>query len=275
MRLIALLIGLSLVSGCVRPVSGLSFIDLTEAASTGLRDYHNWVAADEDGFPNRICLAAVILEAKLADTVARGAGASAPIAGPIPGLTSVLGYSLTTTEDEAGVVTVPMHAIYPKTMPAELAKAKQAYEDFTETLRSVRAAETGGGDAVGENDLRLPKNVTPKDFAAASDLARELWTVRQGVHRMVRNSPDDLILGPGPLTIVHDYRLVRSANGAVDISLAGAAAGGASASRSVSGYNRLGLFFTLNESDNKMTCDEDSVSEKAREALKLPSPLVK
>lgn len=276
MRILTATICILALAGCTRPSSSLSLADLTRAASAGLNEYFEWVEKDESKFPNALCLAGVLFEVKLSDTRSSSAGVSVPLAAPSAGLTSLFGYSLSVTEENVGVITFPMHAVYqgeeePKGAKERKEKEAQYKEALTKFIDDITDLQKSrDAQPRGAGDIRLPKGVDAATFADGSDLALELWTIREAIHDMVLNSPNGIIFVPGEVPVVQEYRLTKETKATAKLSLASKGAADFSAGNKATDYNRMAIFFTRNEAINKMECSRGSVSEETLKNLKMP-----
>lgn len=266
MRFIHLMFCLLAVAGCTRPTSGLSLADATRAASNGVREYFNWVANDPVTFPNRLCLATILFETKLSDTKSNSVSAALPLAAPSAGLTGLLGFDWSSTADDVGKVTVPMYARYRKQARTK-AEYGNEFEDFLTRIPSLRTQLEVENRKGG--DLRLPPGMDRKSFKGRTDLAAELWTIREAIHEMVLNSSDGIIFDPGVTEVFQEFRITTDANGSASVTLANKVGGTLGAGRKATDHNRMGIFFALNRSKDQMRCDATSIPEEVAEGFEL------
>lgn len=284
MRIIILGLCLLAAAGCTRPSAGYSFVDLVSGASTGLAEYETWVRVEEakDPFPNRLCLAGIYFDVSLAETTGASANVGLPLAGPIPGATSVLGVDLTYSDTTTGTVVVPVVAQYPgrpKERTAEdWASELTAFLSEIPDLRNERMVLKRR-----PGTTRPPQGVSESSFANRTDLAAELWRIRQALHDMVLASPFDpaligqgnnYLLAPGELVFSLSYTVTESQKGTASVKV-GPAEGSGSVGRGASDASRMVLVYLVNNHDDQMRCYDDSIDMERFAALrpggKLPS----
>ncbi|MEM9140855.1 MAG: hypothetical protein AAGB15_13600 [Pseudomonadota bacterium] len=296
MRIAILGAALVATTACTPQSSGITFNDLTSKASAGIRDYESWVAIDNqlekgDRFPAGLCLAAVVLEAKLADTSTANAGVSIPLAAPSAGLTGLFGYSFVQIEDGTDKIEVPMRVRYqsPPKYAADLARAKAKsgepgvlakqngivnadLDGFLPKLGKIREKRSETSDGV--RTPRMSDGTKVPGFTTRTDLGAELWRIREGIHDMVANSPDGMILFPGDMTFVREYRLVKRNTVSLTLNLATGASGNAGRVETTSDSNRLAIFFVQNASADIMACDQTSLAKVKWEDIKFSKALL-
>lgn len=256
------------VAGCTRPSAGLSFHDLVWAASDGLREYEQWVKEKKDGFPNELCLAGIHLSASLAETTGQSGSAGLQLAAPAFGLTGMLGYQFISSQSETGTISASLEASYQKA-PEDAKKAEEKRDAFIADIPRRRALKSGSEKLIEEPPV-LPDYAGRErpPFAQRDDLAAELWRIRQTIHGAVLNSPKDMVLKPGPMTLRIGYVATVSAGGGVSIKLGGQPIGDFGASGGSTEQNEMVLFFLRNTSkQDRFNCHKDSIAEGAFTAL--------
>lgn len=267
------LIGIALLaSGCARPSAGYSFHDLVWAASDGMREYEEWVANDnrpEDRFPNILCLAGIRFTASLAETKSRSADVGLPLAAPALGLTGMLGYEFVSTESQSGAITASLLARYP--IEADVTEQK-GEEDLAAWGRQnlERLYEDRNIDKYERGAIRPPPSLTIAEteaFKSRTDLASELWRIREALHTAVLNSPqgtDGYVLIPGPMTLKVSYTLSTAQGAKLSVQMAAQPASGTGfAGSGVTEANTMHLVYVENNRKDKMSCRRDSIEEMA------------
>ena len=257
------LMALALAS-CTRPPSGLGFFDLTQGASRGVDEFLTWVAEDDrtSAFPNGLCLAALNFDVKVTDLSTKGANISIPLAAPTAGLTTVFDYDLTLSEEKIDQIVVPF-------VPAYLeARKKEEYEpDYEAFLKRLPTLQP-------RDQIRTPKApkdsvygpVFKDDFMARTDLAAELWRIREALHGVVLNTRSNgtLLLRPNDMTLDRTFTVIRDSKGTAKINIVTGASATLSAGRKETGINKMKIQFAFNQSKDQMRCDNTS--------LKKPEP---
>lgn len=279
MRIFVITMCLLAAAGCTRPSSDFTFVDLTRAASADLREFQDWVESDpeRDVFPERLCLAGIVLEAALADSSKTTGGIGVPLAAASGGITGVLGYDFTLTEQGADSIQIPMLAIYDKDPDWENDKeGREALDRFLQQFRariagfrSERKLDNLRDKPLREVRLPEPYKNDASGFNARSDLAVELWRIREGIHDMVVNSPEAFLVAPGDLSITREYRLINSGGPSITLNLAGAEVANASNTTTVTDRNRLELVYVVNKSFDITRCNSKSIGENDIDKVKI------
>lgn len=288
MRNLAIILCLLAVASCTRPSSDFTFVDLTRAASADLREFQSWVEADPERefFPERLCLAGILLEASLADTSSTGGSIGVPLAAASGGVTGMLGYDFTLTEQGADKIRIPMLAVYGS--PPKLKKTKEGEDDLDKFIKEFRGKfpeyrKERDLDNLRDKPLRevrlpVPYKNNRSGFDARTDLAVELWRIREGIHDMVVNSPEAFLLAPGDLRISREYRLINSGGPSIDLKFAGAGTLNASKKSTATEINRLDLVYVINKSFDITRCNSKSIGNDDVEEVtssgtsNLPAP---
>ena len=285
MRVLTLMICAFAFAACTPRSSGLGLVDLSRATSGAIKEFHGWVDKDdrEGQFPAGLCLAAVLMEASLADTSTTNAGVTIPLAAPAQGLSGALGYTFTEIEDGADTIVIPIYANHLaepkyKGLPKDGKKraaaiAKLRAKDIKPFVSGFDELSKTRPQGVGE--LSVPYGVSEDEFKNRQDLAAELWRIREGIHDLVVNSPPNVLLNPGTLEFIREYRLIRRGDFDVEISLGGKAAGNFGLSEGITAYNRLAIFYVPNRSADISQCDSTSLEgvDRSTFAFRMKSTL--
>lgn len=265
--LILSLVALS-AAGCTRPSAGMSFHELVWAASDGLREYESWVAADDDGFPNELCLAGIHFSASLAETRSQSGSIGLPLAAPAMGLTGMLGYQFISTQSETGTISASLEARYQeKAVPAD----QKRRDAFIANIPQRRAQQNSQAKPWKIKEPPKLPDYAHRDrppFAQRDDLAAELWRIRQALHSAVLNSPEDIVLRPGPLTLHVGYVATVSTGGEVTIRLGGKPLASAGPTGGATEENKMVLIFQHNVSkEDTFNCHKGSIDKDAFKKL--------
>lgn len=252
------------VAGCARPSASVSFHELVWSASDGLREYERWVEETDDGFPDELCLAGIHLSASLAEVRGASGSVGLPLAAPAVGLTGMLGYTFISEESETGTIATSLMASY-RLPPEELTK-EQEDQKMDLFLDSIPQRHLQGNVIDGElqEPPQLPEYAQRKrpPFSQRDDLAAELWRIRQAIHMAVLNSPKDVVLRPGPMTLRVGYTATKSDGATVSIKMGGGQAGNLGVTSGVTEENEMLLIYMNNKSSDKFKCSFASLDEK-------------
>lgn len=263
MRTFIALACLLALANCTRPSAGYSFHDLVWAAGDGLREYESWVAAEDDGFPNKLCLAGISFSASLAETKGRSGSVGLPLAAPAMGLTGMLGYQFISTESETGTISASLEAKYQTPVVLDETQSDEEIENFISRMGDIYTARNIGGLKAGQvhppEDLPGYRDRQRPAFSQRDDLAAELWRIRQALHTAVLNSPGGMVLEPGPMTFRVGYSLTASQGGQATVRMGAQQTGQFGASSGATEQNEMLLFYVKNRSPDEMTCNKESL----------------
>lgn len=264
-----------LLCGCARPTAGYSFNDLVWATSSGIREYQDWVAAEKANgtvFPETLCLAGIKFTASLAEVKSTSGSVGLPLAAPSIGLTGMWGFQFKSEKSEAGVITTSLLADYKGQDPNSTMREEDP--EFVKFIGSIPALYRGmelASRKIGK--VPTPPGFDPKrngPFNQRSDLAAELWRIRDALHSAVLSSSGGFLLAPQPMVLRVNYTVMQSIGTQATVSLGGRVDGAISAGRGVTENNEMVLVYVKNESDDLMRCNRESFDLKDFEAaLKL------
>lgn len=264
MRILTVIVCLLAMTGCTRPSAGISFHDLVWSASDGLREYEGWVAKSDSPFPNELCLAGIHFFASLAETKGQSGSVGLPLAAPAMGLTGMLGYKFISTQSESGTISATLEAVY-RNDPLDANVAKRLREDFIDgipLLYSQRKVVDWKQGRVNEPPvLQEYRHRQRPKFEDRDDLAAELWRIREAIHLAVLNSPQNIVLKPGPMVLRIGYVATVTSGGQATIKLGGQQTGQFGASSGATEQNTMVLIYVNNASEaDKMTCNNKSLT---------------